>query len=74
MLTLPLLQTGVGITLVFFALFAVISLGITAVTIYATYWTYKDAQRRRMDSPELWALIVLFSNVVGIVLYLLVRE
>jgi len=74
MLTLTLLQTGVGITLVFFALFAVISLAIIAVTIYATYWTYKDAQRRRMDSPELWALIVFFTNVVGIVLYLLVRE
>jgi len=74
MLTLPLLQTGAGITLIFFALFAVISLAITAVSLFAVYWTYKDAQRRRMDSPELWALIVLVGNVVGIVLYLMVRE
>jgi len=74
MLTLPLLQTGAGITLIFFALFGVISLAITAVSLFAVYWTYKDAQSRRMDSPELWALIVLVGNVVGIVLYLMVRE
>lgn len=77
MLAIPLLQAGAGVfgaTLVFFLLFAFLGLVLTAVSIYAVYWTYKDAQRRRMDSPELWALVVFFGNVPGFIAYLLVRE
>ena len=77
MLTVTSLQVGAGafgVTLLFFGFFLVIGLVTTAVTIYATYWTYKDASNRRMDSPELWAIIVFFGSVPGFIAYLLVRE
>jgi len=54
--------------------FVLLSLASLVVSIYMVYWTYKDASRRGMDSPELWAIIVLFGNLVGFVLYLIVRE
>lgn len=62
---------GFGIFLLFML---VVGLILTAVQLYMAYWTYKDAQRRRMDNPEIWAIVVLFTTIVGFVLYLLVRE
>jgi len=76
MLLTPLLQggTGAGIALVFFLFAAAIGLVMTAVSLYAVYWTYKDAKRRRMDSPELWAVVVFFGSIPGFIAYLIIRE
>ena len=64
-----------GAMFLFVTLFIVLlSLASLVVSIYMVYWTYKDATRRGMESPELWAIIVLFGNLMGFVLYLLVRE
>jgi len=74
MLTVPLLQVGGVFALLFFVVFLVLGLAMTALSIYAVYWTYKDASRRRMDSPELWALVVFFGSIPGFIVYLLVRK
>lgn len=74
MLTVPLLQVGGIFVLLFFVVFLVLGLAMTALSIYAVYWTYKDASGRGMDSPELWALVVFFGNIPGLIVYLLVRE
>jgi hypothetical protein len=36
-------------------------------------WVYKDAERRRM-SGLLWALLVFIGNLVGLLIYLIVRQ
>ncbi len=55
----------------FFLLLSLLSL---AVSVYMVYWTYRDATKRGMDNPELWAIIVFFGNIMGLVAYLVVRE
>ena len=37
------------------------------------YWAYKDAQRRGMDSPILAFLLVFFLNIIGLIIYLVIR-
>jgi hypothetical protein len=36
-------------------------------------WVYKDAERRRM-SGLLWALLVFIGNLIGLLIYLIVRQ
>jgi len=36
-------------------------------------WVYKDAERRRM-SGLLWALLVFIGNLVGLLIYLIIRQ
>ncbi len=43
------------------------------VGILICVWVYQDAKSRGMDSA-LWVLIVLIANVVGLIVYLIVRE
>jgi hypothetical protein len=44
-----------------------------AVAIWILVWVYKDAQSRGM-SGALWAILVFFLHIVGLVVYLLVRS
>jgi hypothetical protein len=43
------------------------------IGILILYWVYRDAESQGMNGV-LWAIIVLFFNIFGLVLYLLVRE
>lgn len=36
-------------------------------------WVYRDAQKRGMNGA-LWLIIVLLGNIVGLIIYLIVRE
>jgi hypothetical protein len=36
------------------------------------YWVYSDARRRGNDKAGLWALLVFFTPIVGLLIYLLV--
>ena len=78
-MSLILLQgAGVGFAILsllfWFLLVALFVFVPLALSVYMVYWTYKDAKRRRMDSPEVWALVVVFGNLAGFIAYLLVRE
>jgi hypothetical protein len=35
-------------------------------------WTYRDAESRGMNGP-LWALLVFFGNIIGLLVYLILR-
>jgi len=43
------------------------------VGILICLWVYNDAKSRGMEGA-LWVLIVLVANVVGLIIYLIVRE
>ena len=44
-----------------------------AVAILLLVWVYQDAQSRGMNGG-LWAVIVFFLSVLGLILYLVIRE
>ena len=43
------------------------------LALFILVWVYQDAQSRNMNGA-LWAVIVFFLSVIGLILYLLVRE
>lgn len=45
-----------------------------AVAILLAYYVHKDAVKRGIVNPEIWLIIILIFNVVGVLLYLLVRK
>jgi len=44
---------------------------IAGILLY--FWVYNDAKSRGMEGA-LWVLVVLVANVVGLIIYLMVRE
>ena len=43
------------------------------IAIIMAYYVHKDARRRGIVNSEIWLIIVLIFNVVGLILYLVVR-
>jgi len=43
------------------------------IWIFVVIWIYRDAQRRGMNGA-LWALLVFFGNLIGLLIYLIVRS
>lgn len=43
------------------------------IWIFVIIWVYRDAERRGM-SGVLWALLVFIGNLIGLVIYLIVRQ
>jgi len=43
------------------------------IGILILLWVYQDAESRGMNGI-LWAIIVFFLNIIGLILYLIVRE
>jgi predicted RNA-binding Zn-ribbon protein involved in translation (DUF1610 family) len=52
---------------------AVLSLTFLVLWIAVLVWVYRDAERRRMNGA-LWALLVFFGNLIGLIIYLIVRS
>jgi len=46
---------------------------LLAVELMIVFWVYRDAERRGMNGV-LWALLVLVGNIVGLIIYLIVRS
>jgi hypothetical protein len=51
----------------------ILPLALLALWVYVIVWVYRDAERRGM-SGLLWALLVLIGNIVGLIIYLIVRS
>jgi RsiW-degrading membrane proteinase PrsW (M82 family) len=49
-----------------------ISLVILVVHLAMIAWTYSDAQTRSEHPPVLWALVVFFAPILGLLLYLII--
>ena len=63
----PLLLQGAaaGIALLISLLFLIVHLAMIV-------WTYSDAQSRSDHPPILWALVVFFAPILGLLLYLII--
>ena len=54
-------------------LMLVIIIGTIALNIALLVWVARDAKARGMDSSVLWMLLVMFTSVIGLIIYLLSR-
>jgi hypothetical protein len=43
------------------------------IWIFVIVWVYRDAERRGMNGM-LWALLVLIGNLIGLIIYLIIRS
>lgn len=48
-------------------------IGVIVLNIALLVWVAKDAKNRGMDSAVIWMLLVLFTGILGLVIYLLSR-
>ena len=52
---------------------SVLTLSLLVLWIGVIVWVYRDAERRNMNGV-LWALLVFFGNLIGLLIYLIVRS
>jgi hypothetical protein len=48
-------------------------LAIIAINILILIWVYNDARARGVESPAIWLLVVFFTGLIGLIIYLVVR-
>ena len=46
---------------------------LLAINVLILIWVYRDAKSRGVDNPVLWLVLVLFTGLIGLVVYLIVR-
>ena len=46
---------------------------VIGINIAILVWVQRDAKARGMDNPTLWLIVVLFTGLIGLIIYLLVR-
>lgn len=56
-----------------FTSYSILSLALLIIWIVVIVWVYRDAERRGMNGV-LWALLVLIGNLIGLIIYLIVRS
>ena len=61
-----------------FWIFFMITMMIVMVILVVLYiklliWVYRDAKKRNMDET-IWLLIVIFTGIIGLIIYLIVRD
>ncbi len=56
-----------------FTVFSVLTLTLLIIWILVIVWVYRDAERRGMNGV-LWALLVFIGNLIGLLIYLIVRS
>ncbi len=69
-----LLQDSSGsLGLCCYGFICLIQLAFFAIWIYACFWVYKDAESKG-QSGVLWLLIVLVAGLLGLIIYLILRD
>jgi len=53
--------------------FLIIPIVIFALDIALLVWVARDAKARGMDSAVLWMILVMFTSVIGLLIYILAR-
>lgn len=53
--------------------FSLMSFVLLVIWIFVIVWVYRDAERRGMNGV-LWALLVFIGNLIGLLIYLIVRS
>lgn len=52
---------------------SILPLALMVLWIFVIVWVYRDAERRGMNGV-LWALLVFIGNLIGLLIYLIVRS
>jgi RNA polymerase subunit RPABC4/transcription elongation factor Spt4 len=52
---------------------SMLSLALLIIWIFVIVWVYRDAERRGMNGV-LWGLLVLIGNIIGLLIYLILRS
>ena len=69
-----ILQFGDTTTnVIFWSLIATIIVLAIIGQIILCVWVYRNAQKRGME-PSIWLLIVLIASIIGLIIYIIVRE
>lgn len=53
--------------------FIIIILGLIALNIALLVWVARDAKSRGMDSSVLWMVLVMFTGILGLIIYIFSR-
>lgn len=56
-----------------FGFFGIVILALIALNIALLVWVARDAKARGMDSSVLWMILVMFTGVIGLIIYLFAR-
>jgi endogenous inhibitor of DNA gyrase (YacG/DUF329 family) len=62
-----------GPSILRFSFFSIFSIALLVIWILIIVWVYRDAERRGLNGV-LWALLVLIGNIIGLLIYLIVRS
>lgn len=59
------------------ALFVIVAVGISIAAmiawIFVAIWASKDAAARGMDNSGMWVVLILFTGMIGLIIYLVSR-
>jgi hypothetical protein len=58
---------------VFGVFMLVLVVGSTVVWILVAIWAARDASARGMDNSALWVVLILFTGLIGLIIYLVTR-
>lgn len=72
-LDLPHVRIGRFVPTLRYSIYSIFSLVLLIIWILVIVWVYRDAERRGMNGI-LWALLVLIGNLIGLIIYLIVRS
>jgi uncharacterized membrane protein YhaH (DUF805 family) len=53
--------------------FGVFIVAMIALNIALLIWVAKDAKNRGMENPVLWMILVMFTGIIGLIIYLCTR-
>jgi hypothetical protein len=62
-----------GPSILRFSFYSIFSIALLIIWILVIVWVYRDAERRGLNGV-LWALLVLIGNIIGLLIYLIVRS
>jgi hypothetical protein len=51
----------------------VLSVGSLIAWIFISLWVYKDATSRGLDNSGMWLVLVLFTGMIGLIIYIVTR-
>ncbi len=62
-----------GVALFFAILMIGVSIVATVIWVFVAIWAAKDAKARGMDNSALWIVLILFTGLIGLIIYLVSR-
>jgi hypothetical protein len=62
-----------GVFGVFGIVMLVLIVGSTVVWVLVAIWAARDASARGMDNSALWVVLILFTGLIGLIIYLVTR-